>query len=145
VEILASDIATDAILRAREGRYDAHEVERGLPRDMLVKHFRRDEGDWLVDKHLRARVSFGIRNLIEPFADLGTFDVIFCRNVLIYFDAATKQNVLDRLHASLAGDGYLVLGSAETLMGFGTAFEPANGVWGVYAKGRPAVRRLAAG
>jgi chemotaxis protein methyltransferase CheR len=98
-----------------------------------------------VDKHLRSRVSFGVRNLIEPFADLGTFDVIFCRNVLIYFDDAAKRDVLKRLQAALAPDGHLVLGSAETLMGFGNAFEAVDGVRGAYARARPAMRRLAAG
>jgi chemotaxis protein methyltransferase CheR len=144
VEILASDIAADAIARARDGRYGPHEVERGLSRDMLIKHFRPDNGDWRVDKALRGRVAFGVRNLSEPFADLGTFDLILCRNVLIYFDAPTKQGVLNRLHSALASDGYLVLGSAETLLGFGGAFEPA-GVKGIFANARPSLRRLAAG
>jgi chemotaxis protein methyltransferase CheR len=143
VEILASDIAPHAIRRARDGLYDAHEIERGLSRDMLVKHFRPEGDGWRVDKALRGRVSFGVRNLIAPFADLGTFDVILCRNVLIYFDAATKQAVLNRLHAALAPDGYLLLGSAETLMGFG-GFE-SGAVRGVYARSGAPLRRLAAG
>jgi chemotaxis protein methyltransferase CheR len=143
VEILASDIAPDAILRAREGRYDAHEIARGLSRDMLVKHFRPGDGDWRVDKSLRARVSFGVRNLVEPFADLGVFDLILCRNVLIYFDAATKEGVLHRLSAALAPDGFLVLGAAETMLGFGGAFAP-QAVRGVYARARGTMRRRAA-
>jgi len=145
IEILASDIAADAIARAREGRYDQREAERGLPREMLVKYFRRQGCDWRIDKLIRSRVAFGVRNLIEPFADLGTFDAIFCRNVLIYFDAATKQSVLESLDAALAADGHLVLGSAETLMGFGTALEPVDGARGIYVKARPAMRRLATG
>jgi chemotaxis protein methyltransferase CheR len=142
IEILASDIAPNAVARARDGLYDSHEVERGLSRDMLIKHFRPEGDDWRVDKALRNRVSFGVRNLIQPFADLGSFDVILCRNVLIYFDAATKQAVLNRLRAALAPDGYLVLGSAETLMGFG-GFEGGR-VKGVYARSG-SLRRLAAG
>jgi chemotaxis protein methyltransferase CheR len=143
VEILASDIAPLAIQRAREGLYDEHEIGRGLSHDMLIKHFRPEGDGWRVDKVLRGRVSFGVRNLIAPFADLGTFDLILCRNVLIYFDAATKQAVLNRVRAALATDGYLVLGSAETLMGFG-GFEAGN-VKGVFARSGSMLRRLAAG
>jgi chemotaxis protein methyltransferase CheR len=142
VEILASDIAGDAIARAREGRYDAHEMERGLPLAMQAKYFRREGAGWRIDKTVRGRVAFGIRNLIEPFADLGTFDAIFCRNALIYFDAAAKRDVLTRLQAVLAPDGHLVLGSAETLLGFGTAFSPVKGATGIYAR-REGARRLA--
>ncbi len=143
VEILASDIAADAITRAREGRYSNDELARGLTPELLSKYFRRDGDGWHVDKALRARVSFGVRNLIDPFVDLGTFDAVLCRNVLIYFDAATKQSVLERLHAALAPDGYLMLGSAETLMGFHAGFRPA-GVAGVFVKGRAPARRAAA-
>lgn len=144
VEILASDIAADAIARAREGRYGNDELARGLTRELLSKYFRRDGDGWRVDKALRAGVSFGVRNLIDPFADLGTFDAILCRNVLIYFDAPTKQAVLDRLFTAVAPDGYLMLGSAETLLGFNTRFRPA-GVPGVFVKGRTPARRGATG
>jgi len=145
IEILATDIAANAIARARNGMYGAGEVERGLPREMLIKHFRRDGEGWRLDPSLRRRVTFARRNLIEPFHDLGIFDVIFCRNLLIFFDTATKQNVLGRLQASLADDGHLILGSAETLMGFGAALEPASIARGIYAKARYVQRRLAAG
>jgi chemotaxis protein methyltransferase CheR len=143
VEILASDIAGHAVGRAREGLYDAREIERGLPRDMLIKHFRPEGDGWRVDKALRSRVAFGVRNLIEPFADLGTFDVILCRNVLIYFDAAAKQTVLTRLQGALAPDGYLVVGAAETLIGTGVAFE-RTGIRGVFTPSRRS-HRLATG
>ena len=145
VEILASDIAADAIARARDGVYDAHEAARGLSREMLMRHFCRDNDGWRVDKQLRSRVSFGVRNLVEPFADLGAFDVIFCRNVLIHFDDLAKRDVLKRLQGALAADGHLVLGANETLMGFGNAFAAVDGVRGVYVRTRPAMRRLAAG
>src|SRR5262249_9556594 len=82
VEILGSDIAPDASARARAALYDDAEINRGVPAPVLERHFHRQGKEWRLDKAVRARVSFGLRNLIEPFADLGTFDIIFCRNVL---------------------------------------------------------------
>jgi chemotaxis protein methyltransferase CheR len=141
VEIVASDIAPDAIARARDGLYAAEEIGRGLPDDMRDRYFRRHGNQFEAERVLRDAVRFEVRNLMLPFADLGAFDIIFCRNVLIYFDPPTKQNVLDRMRAALAPDGYLLLGSAETLLGF-SGFELAGpGVY-IAAQRGAAARRV---
>lgn len=140
VEILGTDISEPALARAREGHYSAAEIERGLTRELFQKHFEKDRDGWRIAKDMREAVTFTTRNLIEPFAYLGTFDVILCRNALIYFAPETKQQVLARLGAQLAPDGFLVLGAAETIAGFLTPFEPVSGVAGVYNQAPAAVR-----
>jgi chemotaxis protein methyltransferase CheR len=114
IQILATDLSTEMVARARSGRYSPLEINRGLPAPMLVKYFRRDGADWVVRDELRAMIEFREFNLIEPWPAMPVFDVIFLRNVLIYFDVKTKQQVLGRAAASLARDGYLALGAAET-------------------------------
>jgi chemotaxis protein methyltransferase CheR len=114
VEIVASDFAEEALERARQGVYSQFEVQRGLPISLLVKYFKKVERGWKLTPDIRERVTFRTHNLLQDCRALGRFDVIFCRNVLIYFDDATKSAVLSRLAAQLAPDGYLVLGAAET-------------------------------
>jgi chemotaxis protein methyltransferase CheR len=123
VDILATDFATSAIGRARDGLYSQFEVQRGLPVSFLVKYFAKQGRGWQLDAAIRARVKFAAHNLVED-EHLGMFDVIFCRNVLIYFDAETKRQVLARLASQLAADGYLVLGASETTTGLSDAFSP---------------------
>jgi chemotaxis protein methyltransferase CheR len=125
VDILATDFATSAIGRARDGLYSQFEVQRGLPVSLLVKYFAKQGRGWQLDPGIRAKVQFAAHNLIDD-EDLGLFDVIFCRNVLIYFDTETKRQVLTRLAAQLAGDGYLVLGASETTTGLSDAFSPVG-------------------
>ena len=134
VEIVASDINSEVVSRAKEGVFNQFEVQRGLPIQMLVKHFQQDGTEWRVSDALKKRVQFRVFNLLEPFAGLGKFDIVFCRNVLIYFDQKTKHDVLDRLSKSLADDGYLVLGAAETVLGFGKSFAPLTEARGIYMK-----------
>lgn len=117
VEILGTDLSREVLIRAREGLYSQFEVQRGLPMQMLVKHFAKDGPLWRIKPELRARVSFREWNLLDDPASLGRFDVIFCRNVLIYFDEATKIRVLTQLARQLAPDGLIFLGGAETLLG----------------------------
>ncbi len=144
IEILATDLSAEMIARAHEGLYDPFEVQRGLPIPMLARHFHREGDNWRLSRAIRGAVQFQVFNLLDSFACFGVFDVIFCRNVLIYFDQATKHDVARRLSAALAGDGYLVLGVAETLLGMGGAFEPMAGQRGIYAKARAmGLRRLA--
>jgi chemotaxis protein methyltransferase CheR len=114
VEIVATDFAEDALRKGRKGLYSQFEVQRGLPVSLLVKYFTKVGNAWEISPDLRARVAFGAHNLLEDGEGLGVFDVIFCRNVLIYFDDATKRTVLARLACRLASDGFLVLGAAET-------------------------------
>ena len=124
VEIVATDISASIIEAAREGRYSQFEVQRGLPITHLLRYFQREGEHWRISEYLRSRVQFQQRNLLTSYADLGTFDVIFCRNVLIYFDVATKRDVLDRMAGILAPDGYFVMGSAEAVVGLTDALIP---------------------
>ena len=126
-EVVATDVDRTALERARSGTYSAMEVGRGLPTDMLARHLERAGLQWRVRDGLRAAVRFSELNLARPFPERGRFDVIFCRNVLIYFDTATKRQVLERLHQVLAPDGVLVLGAAETTLGVSGAWARVDG------------------
>lgn len=124
IEILATDVSRSVIAAAREGVYTQFEVQRGLPISQLLRYFRQEGERWRVNEHLRSRVQFEEFNLLSDFTGLGTFDVIFCRNVLIYFDVPTKQNVLEKMGRSLALDGYLFMGAAESVVGLTDTFVP---------------------
>lgn len=113
VEIVATDLSQVVIDRARRGSYSQFEVQRGLPVTMLLRHFRRDGDIWQINDDTKAKIAFGQRNLLSNFESLGVFDVIFCRNVLIYFDRAVKQQVLGKLAGALSEGGYLALGATE--------------------------------
>lgn len=122
-DILASDISREMLDRASAGRYSQLEVNRGLPVNMLVRHFERVGPDWQVSPALRAAVTYRWVNLAAPLPVLPMFDVIFLRNVLIYFDLATKREVLHRVRALLRPDGFLFLGTAETTIGIDDGYE----------------------
>jgi chemotaxis protein methyltransferase CheR len=130
----ATDVSADAIGHAREGVYSDAEVRRGLPSQMLADHFRAEGTEWRLSSSIRSRVEFRVLNLLDSFSAQGPFDVIFCRNVLMYFDADTKANVLDRLSDTLADDGYLVLGAAETMLGLNKRFAFAGPLRGIKTK-----------
>jgi chemotaxis protein methyltransferase CheR len=117
IEILATDFSGSALERARSGVYSPFEVQRGLSPAQLARHFERQGADWQVAGRVRRMVTFRQANLLHPFAGMGCFDIVFCRNVLIYFDVPTKRDVLERLAPVIAPDGYLLLGSAETAVG----------------------------
>jgi chemotaxis protein methyltransferase CheR len=117
LEILATDFSAPALDRARRGVYTDFEVQRGLSRSVLERCLVRDEGGWRIRDAIRRPVVFRELNLMEPFGVVGTFDLVLCRNVLIYFDIPTKRDVLGRLAGTIAADGYLVLGAAETALG----------------------------
>ena len=135
VEIVGIDIDTQVLARAEEGLYSAFEIQRGLPVTFLGKYFEQaGEGQWRVKKDLRNMVSFRPFNLLHSMAPLGHFDVVFCRNVLIYFDEATKRDVLTRLGQQMPDDGFLFLGGAETVLGITDRFRPVAGKRGVYVK-----------
>ena len=124
IDILATDISRNVLDIARDGLYSQFEVQRGLPITMLLRYFQQKGERWQIVEYLRSRVQFEERNLVSDFSDLGKFDVIFCRNVLIYFDVPTKRRVLDRLYHCLADGGYLVLGAAETVLGLSDQLAP---------------------
>lgn len=122
VDLVASDISSDAIGRAKAGLYSQFEVQRGLPIQMLMQFFQHAGDQWQIAARLRERVQFDVVNLLNDFSKLGAFDVVFCRNVLIYFDRETKLDVLKRVRAAMAPDGFLILGAAETMVGLGDDF-----------------------
>ncbi len=133
MEIVGTDISGEMIARARAGLYAQHEIERGLSLALREKYFQRCGDKWQISEALRRMIRFERHNLLHDNAALGTFDVVFCRNVLIYFDLPTKARVLGTIARMIPGDGYLILGGAETILGITEAFKPAPGVAGVYA------------
>lgn len=121
--LLATDISEEMLERTRQGRYSQLEVNRGLPVQLLVRHFDKVGTEWQIKPALRAMVTTRLLNLAQPLPALGRFDVVFLRNVLIYFDTDTKRAVLSRVRQVLRPDGYLFLGGAETTLGIDDAFE----------------------
>ncbi|WP_210164885.1 CheR family methyltransferase [Afifella pfennigii] len=124
VEIVATDLSQEMLKRARAGLYSQFEVQRGMPVQLLLKYFKKQGDDWQIAPELRQMVHFRSLNLLSNFSALGAFDIVFCRNVLIYFDLATKADILSRIAKNLKPDGYLVLGGAETVVGVTTSFAP---------------------
>ena len=119
VDLQATDVSSAAVRAAREGLYNKFEVQRGLPASALLKYFNSDGAHWRVIERVRAAVRYSTFNLLNSFAGRGPHDIIFCRNVLIYFDHATRMDILARLKGALREDGFLILGSTETIMGAG--------------------------
>ena len=132
VEIVATDLSLGVLEKARAGIFSQFEVQRGLPIQLLVKHFRQIGELWQLNADIRAMVQHRQLNLLQDFSHLGTFDVIFCRNVLIYFDQDTKIGVFNRLAKSLEADGVLALGAAESVVGMTDAFKPYPERRGLY-------------
>ena len=132
--ILGTDLSSEVLEKAKAGLYSQFEVQRGLPIQMLLKYFDQKGDMWQVNPDLRAMVEWRKLNLLDNFSHLGEFDVLFCRNVLIYFDQQTKSNILSRLARMVPDDGYLVLGAAETVVGLTDAFKPVNGKRGLFQK-----------
>jgi chemotaxis protein methyltransferase CheR len=140
VEILATDISNEVLTKAKAGIYNQFEVQRGLPIQQLVKFFSQVGEAWQVAPEIRAMVQFRPLNLLNDFSSLGTFDLVFCRNVLIYFDQETKIGVLNRLARQMPSDGFLVLGAAETVVGLTDAFKPMADKRGLYVPNTPAAK-----
>ncbi len=141
IEILATDICNAVLERARAGIYNQFEVQRGLPIQLLLKYFTQTGEQWQLDVGIRNMVQFRTNNLLEDFEKLGTFDLVICRKVLIYFDAATKSDVLDRMAQVAAPDGYLILGAAETTLGLSRAFRAVRERRGLYVPDRDTASR----
>lgn len=134
VEIVGTDIARDALARASEGLYSQFEVQRGLPARLLVKYFTKEEQGWRINRSLRDMVQFRSWNLLGDLSALGRFDIIFCRNVLIYFDQPTKARTLQAMSRLLTEDGALYLGGAETLLGIDSDLCSLPGVPGTFTR-----------
>jgi chemotaxis protein methyltransferase CheR len=131
-EIIATDLSQEVLEKSKAGIYSQFEVQRGLPIQMLVKYFKQTGEFWQINADIRAMVQHRQLNLLHDFSQLGTFDVIFCRNVLIYFDQDTKINIFNRLHRLTEPDGFLVLGAAETVVGLTETFKPYPERRGLY-------------
>lgn len=117
VEILATDFSAAALARAKAAVYNQFEIQRGLPVQLLVKHFTQTPQGFALNQNIRDRVKYQEINLLDPFPVSWQFDIIFCRNVLIYFDVETKRSVLDRMARILQPGGCLFLGGTESTLG----------------------------
>ena len=132
IEILATDLSDEVLEKARVGMYSQFEVQRGLPVQYLLKYFEQVDEMWQINSAIRAMVKYQPYNLLTDLGKLGAFDVIFCRNVLIYFDNETKTKVLEGMSRIMTADGVLYLGGAETVLGISDKFSPVKGQRGVY-------------
>ncbi len=138
IDIAATDVSEDAVSRARRGRYSQFEIQRGLPVRTMLQWFQQEGDDWVVDAKLRRMIRFATHSLLTP--PPGQFDVILCRNVLMYFAPAVRSAVFDQLHKALAPDGILMLGAGETVIGQTTRFMSDPSLRGLYAVGKDMAR-----
>ena len=122
IEIVATDVSQSAIEAARAGIYNQFQVQRGLPVSQLLRYFTRTNDTWTIAEHIKSRVRFEQMNIFDDTHSTGCFDVICCRNLMLYFDADGKKALLKRLHGALAPDGYLLLGATETSLGLSDDF-----------------------
>ncbi|WP_339861585.1 protein-glutamate O-methyltransferase CheR [Thalassospira alkalitolerans] len=137
VDIIGTDISREILTKARAGLYSQFEVQRGLPIQLLVKYFQKKEDQWQISQEIRSKVQYKEFNLLEDFKSLGQFDIVYCRNVLIYFDQPTKSDVLARAAGLMPDDGFLFLGGAETVLGISDKFKPLARQRGIYQLNRP--------
>ena len=131
-EIVATDLSLGVLEKSKSGLFTQFEVQRGLPIQMLVKYFTQQGELWQLNADIRAMVQHRQLNLLHDFSQLGIFDVVFCRNVLIYFDQDTKASIFNRLAKMLEADGVLALGAAESVVGISDAFKPYPDRRGLY-------------
>ena len=132
VDIVATDLSQGVLEKSKAGIFSQFEVQRGLPIQLLVKHFTQVGDMWQLNPDIRSMVQHRQLNLLQDFSHLGTFDIVFCRNVLIYFDQDTKTGIFERMSRLLEGDGFLVLGAAESVVGISDAFKPHPDRRGLY-------------
>lgn len=142
IEIVATDLSQGALDTAREGLYNQFEVQRGLPVALLLRYFHRDRDRWRIAEHLRSMVEFQQLNLTADRAPSGVFDLIFCRNVLMYFEPGVKQEILARAGGAMARDGWLVLGATENTAGLDSNLEQDPRIPGAYRPHDPAAGRV---
>jgi chemotaxis protein methyltransferase CheR len=124
VKLLGTDLSDAAVSAASYGTYNKFEIERGLSREKLNKYFSMSGSNWKINDDIRAMASFKKMNLLHPFTGLGKFDIIFCRNVAIYFNIEDRQKLFNKIADSLEPDGILIIGSTESLTGICSRFEP---------------------
>jgi len=134
LNIHAIDISKRCLEKASSGLYTQFEVQRGMPIQLLVRYFTKTDENWRLNAKLRSMVKFSAYNLLDDLRGLGRQDIIFLRNVLIYFDIETKKRILENMANLLAPDGFLILGSTETVLGVTEVFKPISGHRGLYAR-----------
>jgi chemotaxis protein methyltransferase CheR len=132
VKLLGTDISDSAIGQASYGTYNKFEIERGLSKDKLQKYFIPNGGNWRISDEIRTMVSFAKRNILKPLAGLGKVDIIFCRNVAIYFNLEDRIKLFENIAGILEPDGYLIIGSTESLTGICNIFEPKKYLRTIY-------------
>lgn len=133
IEIIASDLAKKVVDKAKDGIYSQFEAQRGLPIQMLMKYFSPlPDTSWQIKSDIRSMVQFKLQNLLVDYGSLGRFEIIFCRNVLIYFDDTTKAQITDKMAGSLTSGGFLVIGATESLVDPHGLFEPLDNFRGAY-------------
>jgi chemotaxis protein methyltransferase CheR len=132
IDIVGTDLSQEILNRAKEGMYSQFEVQRGLPITLLVKYFQQTGDRWKLSDAIRSKVQYREWNLLNDPAPLGKFDIVYCRNVLIYFDQPTKAKVLAGIAKQMPDDGYLFLGGAETVLGISDKFQLLPGQRGIY-------------
>ena len=132
IKLLGTDISDSAIKQASYGTYNKFEIERGLSKEKLQKYFIPNGGNWKISDELRAMVSFTKRNILESFMGLGKLDIIFCRNVAIYFDLEERKKLFENIASVLEPDGFLIIGSTESLTGICPIFEPKRYLKTIY-------------
>jgi chemotaxis protein methyltransferase CheR len=132
IEIVATDLSQAVLEKSRAGIFSQFEVQRGLPIQLLMKYFTQSGEVWQLNADIRGMVQHRQLNLLQDFSHLGVFDIIFCRNVLIYFDQATKTSIFERLSRMLEPDGVLALGAAESVVGITNTFRPYPDRRGLY-------------
>ena len=133
IEIVATDISVEMLEKAKVGIYTHFEVQRGLPVKLLVKYFLQNGDKWTIDPSVRSMVDFREFNLLDNPSSLGEFNIVFCRNVLIYFDQDLKRHVLEKVSNLIPNDGVLYLGGADTVLGVTDRLKPVSGQPGIYA------------
>jgi chemotaxis protein methyltransferase CheR len=133
-EIIATDLSEDILAQARKATYSQFEVQRGLPIQYLMKYFTQVGEAWQLKDDIKNMVKFSTFNLLDDMSRIGQFDIVFCRNVLIYFDEKNKAQILGRIEKQLEKDGFLLLGGAETVLGITDKFVPMPEKRGLYIK-----------
>jgi chemotaxis protein methyltransferase CheR len=123
IKLIGTDISDTAIAQASYGRYNKFEIERGLTKKMLQKYFVPNGGNWRICDEIRAMVAFDKRNILQPFNGMGKVDVVFCRNVAIYFKLEDRKKLFEKIAQIMEPDGYLIIGSTESLTGICPIFE----------------------
>lgn len=144
VQIMATDVSGTALAQARAGKYSQFEIQRGLPVMLMVKHFEQKGEEWFAKEHLRRMVTFAEHNMLESPRHLGAFDVILCRNMLMYLSDDKRSKVLDTMAPVLAVDGILMLGAAETVIGQTQKLRSSQEFRGFYeSAAKPVVSHMA--